>query len=129
MHFSTSTALVATFAGLAVANPIDLEDRSTKAFTVKQVAAGKKNVVHPAVQVMNAYHKFAKAGAKAPANVKSAAAAAASGSVVATPESNDEVGRFFSISIEDFNSLIYRLLTFLLSLRHISRRSPLAERH
>jgi len=101
MHYTT-TALVAAFAGLAIANPINNLDTRTalKAVNIVQVSSGNKKVkAAPALAVLNTYAKFGKVNA-APANVKSAAAAAAtrqSGAVTASPEQYDEVILFIGM--------------------------------
>ncbi|KAK4545226.1 hypothetical protein LTR36_003405 [Oleoguttula mirabilis] len=88
MHsFLTSAALVAS-ATVSLAAPHELVGRST--FSVEQVAAGKVFKSGP-LAMMNTYAKYAKAGAVAPADVTSAAAAAVqSGQVAANPEAYDE---------------------------------------
>lgn len=75
------------YATLVVASPVEVHKRS--AFSVNQVAAGKVYKNGP-LQMMKTYAKYAKVGAVAPSDVVSAAAAAQSGQVTATPEEYDE---------------------------------------
>ena len=90
MPFYTSAA-IAAIAGLAVANPVNIEKRST--FTVDQVVAPNQVAVkHPAISLQKAYGKY---NAQVPAAVAAAAAAAQSGSVTATSVQGDEVWFLF----------------------------------
>lgn len=83
-------ALAATLAGFATASPVEVRGANT--FSVQQVSVGPKVVPAPAIALMNAYAKFAKAGAVAPSSVVAAAAAASqTGQVTATPQDDDEV--------------------------------------
>jgi hypothetical protein len=96
MHYSTSTALVAAFATLAIASPVEIEERSGKTsgpatFRINQVTNGIKAKTAPAIAMLNTYAKYSKTGAQAPVVVKKAAAAAQTGTVVATPEAFDMV--------------------------------------
>jgi len=95
MRFTTSSALVAAFAGLVVASPIE-ERAVKKTFTINQVSNGIKAKSAPALAMLATYAKYAKAGAVAPVQVKAAAAAAQTATVVATPESYDEVRQWAS---------------------------------
>lgn len=87
MHsFTTAAALVAT-ASLSLAAPAPKIGRTT--FQIDQIA-GPKFFKNGPVQMMETFNKFAYLGAKAPSNVISAAAAAQSGSVTASPEQYDQ---------------------------------------
>jgi aspergillopepsin I len=77
-----SFAAIAGLAGLAIASPLE-KRAAAGSFRLDQVVAGPSRKVGP-VTLQRAYQKYSAA---VPANV--AAAAAVSGSVVATPEQYD----------------------------------------
>ena len=87
MHsFFASAALVGS-ATVALARPApQILGRST--FSVEQVAVGTKALNGP-MEMMSTYQKYSRIGATPPSDVVSAAAAAQSGSVTASPTSED----------------------------------------
>lgn len=86
-HLYTTAALVAS-ATLGLAAPAEVIGK--QAFQVNQVAKGTVLKSGP-IQMQKTYLKYASAGAVAPADVVSAAAAASqSGTVAASPEQYDQ---------------------------------------
>lgn len=90
MHFTSSVALVAAVASVALASPVDIRDsiKKSKSFTVHQVPSTKKTKLQPVLQVAKTYAKFGKVLPVAVS--KAAAAAQQTGTVAAVPEANDE---------------------------------------
>ncbi|PNS16000.1 Rhizopuspepsin [Sphaceloma murrayae] len=85
MHGLQTSAIAAALFGLSMAAPA--EQVGKKSFSVQQVAAGPKKVIHPAKTMLNTYAKYGKLNV-VPDAVK-AAAATQSGTVAANPQDYD----------------------------------------
>jgi hypothetical protein len=86
----TSVAAFVGLASMALATPlVTLNERSSPSekFSIPQVKTGKTKWKNGAVEMQKAYQKFSKT---VPEKVASAAAAAVTGAVTATPEQYDE---------------------------------------
>ncbi|KAK4964048.1 hypothetical protein LTR66_006240 [Elasticomyces elasticus] len=84
MHYLQSSVALVAFASLAVASPVEVQNKRT--FSLLQVP-GPKVFRNGPVDMMKTYAKYK---AKAPSDVKKAAAAVQSGSVTANPQAYDE---------------------------------------
>ncbi|KAK4971272.1 hypothetical protein LTR66_006318 [Elasticomyces elasticus] len=84
MHYLQSSAALVAFASLAVASPVEVQNKHT--FSLLQVP-GPKVFRNGPVDMMKTYAKYK---ATAPPDVKVAAAAVQSGSVTANPQAYDE---------------------------------------
>lgn len=84
MHSFTSLVTFGTLATLALAKPLPQTTTTKKGFSITGSVARPRP--HPVVQLSNALSRY---GGYVPDNVASAAAAAASGEVTATPEASD----------------------------------------
>lgn len=87
MQYAHYLAVLAAIARIGAASPVDIVGRST--FSVQQVPVNATSIKKaPVHQLLAVYNKYAKAGAVAPSAVV-AAASAQTGTVVASPTSDD----------------------------------------
>ena len=84
-----AVSAIAGLSGLALANPVKIDKRST--FSIKQVPVSRSGPFpHPAQQMVRIYNKYG-ASQTIPEDVTRGAAAAETGEVSATPVQNDSV--------------------------------------